>query len=113
LRTYQALANNTAMTDLNIAEIPHENGEIRFRYARKMSPDGSRWIRHGLFVAYHPNGAKASEGRYEEGVEQGVWRDYHENGQPAAEGQYDGGAEVGQWRYWNADGQPEVKPNDR
>jgi hypothetical protein len=77
LRAYQALANNAAMTDLNIAEIPHENGGMRFRYARKMSPDGSRWIRHGLFVAYHPNGVKASEGSYEEGVEQGAWRDYH------------------------------------
>ncbi|HEY9219445.1 MAG TPA: hypothetical protein VIO94_15470 [Phenylobacterium sp.] len=101
------------MTDLNIAEIPHEDGKVRFRDARKMSPDGTRWIRQGLFVAYHPNGAKASEGTYEEGVEQGVWRDYHENGQLAAEGQYEGGAEVGRWRYWNADGKPETKPAGR
>lgn len=101
------------MADLNIAEVLHENGNVRFRYARKMSSDGTRWIRHGLFLAYHPDGAKASEGHYEEGVEQGLWRDYHQNGQLAAEGQYDGGAEVGQWHYWNPDGQPDLKPNDR
>jgi len=98
------------MADLNIAEILHENGAVRFRYARKMAPDGLRWIRHGPFVAYHPNGVTASEGTYDEGVEQGIWRDYHENGQLAAEGQYDSGAEVGQWRYWNPDGASEVKP---
>lgn len=101
------------MADLNIAEISHENGELRFRYERKLSPDGTRWIRHGLFVAYHPSGVRASEGRYQEGAEQGLWRDYHENGQLAAEGQYDGGAQVGQWRFWNTDGQPEAEPHYR
>jgi antitoxin component YwqK of YwqJK toxin-antitoxin module len=92
------------MSELNIAEIPYENGEIRFRYSRCMSPDGSRWIRHGLFRAYHQNGALASEGNYVDGVEHGPWRDYHENGQLAAEGQYEHGQENGKWRYWNRDG---------
>ena len=92
------------MTDLHIAEIPFEDGGIQLRYGRKLSPDGSRWIREGLFRAYHPNGSLASEGTYLDGVEDGVWRDYHDNGQIAAEGEYSQGVEVGVWRYWNADG---------
>lgn len=96
------------MSDLQIAEIPFEVGGIRYRYARKMSPDGSRWIRDGLFQAFHPNGMLASEGTYREGLEDGKWRDFHENGQLAAEGAYIRGNEAGPWRYWKADGSVEA-----
>ena len=92
------------MVELNIAEIPYENGKIRFRYSRYMSGDGLRWVRHGLFRAYHENGALASEGAYVDGVEHGPWRDFHDNGQLAADGQYDHGREVDAWKYWNKDG---------
>lgn len=92
--------------DLNIAEVPYETGEIRFRYARIQSSDASRWIRHGLFCEYHKNGQVISEGNYVNGKEHGLWRDYYENGQLAAEGEYRDGVEAGQWRYWNPDGTP-------
>ena len=92
------------MSELNIAEIPFDDGSVRYRYARKMSPDGTRWIREGLFQAFHENGALASEGRYVDGVEDGQWRDYHDNGQLAAEGAYNAGSEVGDWRYWTREG---------
>ena len=72
--------------DLNIAEIPYDSGAIRFRYARVMAPDRTRWIRHGLFVEYHENGKLVSEGQYVDGKEDGLWRDFHANGQLAAEG---------------------------
>ena len=96
------------MDELHIAEVPFEDGGIRFRYARKMSADGSRWVRHGLFQAFHPNGALASEGTYHDGLEQGVWRDFHDNGQLAAEGSYQSGAQVNGWRYWGRDGNEEA-----
>ena len=92
--------------DLNIAEIPYESGQIRYRYARYLAPDGTQWVRHGPFMAYHPNGALASEGSYVHGKEHGPWRDYHENGQLAAEGEYADGVEVGTWHYWDASGAP-------
>ncbi|WP_431259359.1 toxin-antitoxin system YwqK family antitoxin [Roseateles chitinivorans] len=92
---------------LDIAEIPHESGSIRYRYSRVMAPDKTRWIRHGLFVAYHEDGAIASEGRYVDGEEDGVWRDFHSNGQRASEGQYRAGREVGLWRFWAPDGSEE------
>lgn len=95
--------------DLNIAEIPYESGEIRFRYTRVMSEDGSRWIRQGLFREYHQNGQVIAEGEYANGKEQGLWREYYPNGQLAAEGCYENGREVGEWRYWNPDGSIRVE----
>ena len=90
--------------DLNIAEIPFDSGEVHYRYSRYLAEDGKKWIRHGLFNAYHKNGQLASEGYYVHGLEDGVWQDFHENGQLAAKGIYEGGKEAGEWHYWNADG---------
>lgn len=94
-------------TDLNIAEIPYESGAIKFRYSRVMAPDKTRWIRHGLFVAYFEDGVVASEGRYVGGAEDGLWSDFHANGQRASEGIYRAGHEVGIWRFWRPDGTEE------
>ena len=96
------------MSELHIAEFPFEAGGVQYRYARKMSADGTRLIREGLFQAFYPNGVLASEGSYLDGQEDGPWRDYHTNGQIAAEGAYARGIESGVWRYWNADGTPSV-----
>src|SRR5215470_2559752 len=71
---------------LHIAEIPYEDGTIRFRYARILSADGTRWIKHGLFNAHHLNGTLSSEGMYVNGQEHGLWTEYHSNGQMAARG---------------------------
>jgi antitoxin component YwqK of YwqJK toxin-antitoxin module len=92
---------------LDIAEIPYESGEIHHRYSRYMSVDGTRWVRHGLFVGYHQNGQTKSEGQYVDGLEEGTWRDYYENGQIAAEGCYFKGKEQGYWRFWSATGTEE------
>lgn len=67
------------MADLEIAEIFYEGGGLRYRYSRYLVADGSRWVRHGPFVAYHEDGAVASDGTYEHGVEHGPWKDFHPN----------------------------------
>lgn len=95
------------MADLQIAEIPYPSGAVRFRYSRYLAADGSAWIRHGLFRAYHENGSLASEGNYEHGKESGAWRDYHPNGQVAAAGDYANGVQSGSWQYWSPNGTPE------
>ncbi len=95
------------LDQLHVAEIPHEGGGIRYRYSRYLSSDGSRWIRHGLFTEFHQGGAKASEGQYAHGQEEGVWQFFHLNGQLAAEGTYCAGKEEGVWRYWSETGQEE------
>ena len=97
--------------DLQIAEVPYPSGSLRCRYARYLSDDGKRWIRHGLFSAYYENGARKSEGAYKHGLEQGEWRDFHPNGVLAAEGRYEDGVEVGVWRFWNDSGAAEADIN--
>jgi antitoxin component YwqK of YwqJK toxin-antitoxin module len=92
---------------LHVAEIPYPSGAVRFRYARILSSDGKRWVRHGLFRAYSEDGELISEGSYSNGREEGLWRDFHENGQIAAEGFYVAGKEHGLWRFWSSDGTPE------
>ena len=94
-------------TTIHIAEIPYASGRVRYRYARRLSSDGQRWIRHGRFEHYAEDGTLLSEGSYVDGKEEGVWRDFHPNGQLAAEGHYSQGNEVGLWRYWAEDGRAE------
>jgi antitoxin component YwqK of YwqJK toxin-antitoxin module len=89
---------------LNIAEITNESRQVVARYSRYLAPDGSRWVRHGLYVAYHPSGQVASEVTYEHGLEEGLSRDYYPGGQLAAEGYYRAGKEEGIWRFWAQDG---------
>ena len=96
---------------LNIAEIPHESGAVRFRYARVLASDGTRWIRHGLFIEYGQDGTILSEGTYANGIEEGVWRDFYPDGKAASEGTYRGGREVGIWRFWNSGGVEETPKN--
>jgi antitoxin component YwqK of YwqJK toxin-antitoxin module len=96
------------MTELSLAEISYPDGIIRFRYTRYLSPDGTQWIRHGLFRAYWPDGSLASAGTYADGTEHGLWIDVHPNGRLAARGRYEHGVEVGEWEFWKADGSPEA-----
>jgi antitoxin component YwqK of YwqJK toxin-antitoxin module len=92
---------------LHIVEIPFPSGSIKCRYAFVLSPDGSKRIRHGRYVEYHPDGTVASEGNYAHDLEEGEWRDYHPNGQLAAVGTYVSGKEEGAWRFWDERGRPE------
>lgn len=89
---------------LYIAEVPYETGEVHFRYSRKISDDGTRWIRDGLFTEYYKNGNVASTGLYDNGFENGHWMDYHENGKIAAEGDFKNGKEFGKWSYYDENG---------
>ena len=94
-------------TELCIAEIPYETGELRWRYSRYLADDGSGWVRHGLSVQYYRNGQVAAQGEYVDGQESGKWRTYHENGQLASEGFYRAGKETGRWRFWDSRGEEE------
>src|SRR5258705_120146 len=92
---------------LHIAEIPFDSGAVRLRYARRLSDDGARWIRHGRFIEYYDGGVTKSEGEYFDGKEEGIWRDFHANGQLAAEGCYEAGKESGVWRFYDVNGKEE------
>lgn len=90
------------MNELFLVEIYDEFNNIQYRYTRYLSQDGAKWIRHGLFLAYYPNGIVSSEGYYEHGLEQGIWKDYHENGILASIGEYKNGEEYGLWKYYDS-----------
>ena len=92
---------------LEIAEIPFETGELKYRYARRLDADGAKWIREGLFQSFHQNGQISAEGQYRDGLEEGLWLTYHDNGQLASRGTYHQGQEDGDWEFWDRDGQPE------
>lgn len=67
---------------LYIAKIPYETGEIHYRYSRKISDDGTRWISDGLFTEYYQNGNIASTGLYDNGLENGFNCHEPNNGKP-------------------------------
>lgn len=85
------------------AETRSQDGGLRFEFTR-YADAGGKWVRHGAFKAFYADGTPASEGTYEDGLEQGAWRDFHDNGKVAAEGEYKGGKEHGTWTYYGADG---------
>lgn len=64
-------------------------GEYHYKYSKKLSPDGTCFIKDGLF---------------EELLEEGIWKDYHENGNLAAEGYYHKGKEVEIWKWYDEEG---------
>lgn len=88
---------------LNIAEIAYESGELKFRYARRLSANGAGWIRDGLFQSFHKNGQLSSEGQYRDGLEEGLWSTYQQDGQLASRGSYREGKEIGGWAFWDLD----------
>jgi antitoxin component YwqK of YwqJK toxin-antitoxin module len=96
-----------ATRTIETTEIKYQSGEVQFRFGQYLAADGRRWVRHGPFREFYPNGQVATEGEYEDGLQQGLWRDYHENGQVAAEGYFVDGAEDGVWQFWNAKGKME------
>ena len=60
----------------------------------------------GLWVSYHLNGQKWSEGTYgQDGEEEGEWSSWHPNGQLASWGTYVNGQETGRAVTWFANGQ--------
>lgn len=94
---------DACLVELQLAEVFYATGEIRFRYSRYKTPTGE-WVRHGLFLAYHPNGIVACMGQYNDGFETGQWTDFYPNGQRSAEGFYVLGQEDGAWKFWSDDG---------
>ncbi len=94
---------DACLVELQLAEVFYATGEIRFRYSRYKTPTGE-WVRHGLFLAYHPNGIVACMGQYNDGFETGQWTDFYPTGQRSAEGFYVLGQEDGAWKFWSDDG---------
>lgn len=64
-----------------------------------MEGDVRNGRRHGLWTAYHPNGAVASRNVYEKGVLHGPTTTFRPNGALYYRGQHAGGHPVGTWEF--------------
>lgn len=60
---------------------------------QRRAKDG-RWLDHGQFLQWHPNGTVAIEGTFLDGAKTGVWTFYDEKGKKTAEKFYKDGVET-------------------
>jgi len=58
-------------------------------------------LRDGVWISWHENGNKNSEGKYINGKENGKYRVWHPNGKLYYKGQYDMGRRVGVWEFYD------------
>jgi hypothetical protein len=103
----QLLAVAEDLRSHQVVELRDASGRKTSLYSRYLSPEGTKWLRHGLYQDFYPNGGLASESMYRHDLAHGPWRDLYENGQLAARGLYYQGKQVGTWEYWDPDGKPE------
>lgn len=107
-----------------VGSAPGSGGE---RYCGKPTAAG-QMVRHGWYTAWFPNGRKAMEGEYREGVRAGQWlrfwddgakfedltfrnglldgpyRSWHRTGTPSASGTYRENWQDGHWVFWHETG---------
>ena len=55
---------------------------------------GGKWINHGRYVIWHPNGKVALEGNFKDGFKEGKWTQFDETGKKVLERVYENGAEA-------------------
>jgi antitoxin component YwqK of YwqJK toxin-antitoxin module len=75
------------------------------------TPSPADAVRHGAFVAWHPNGQKSLEGRFESGEPTGEFQWWYANGQPQTKGFYDQGKSIGEWVWWHPNGMKMIEGN--
>lgn len=61
-------------------------------------------LRHGPYVAWHPNGQKRMEGQFSLGQPTGEFQWWYDNGQPKMKGEYYEGQRIGHWVWWHSNG---------
>lgn len=61
-------------------------------------------VRHGKWVFWHPNGARKTEGEYDQGRRSGEWTWWYENGQQRTVGAYLEDQPHGRWAWWRSNG---------
>ncbi len=64
--------------------------------------------KHGAWTAWHPNGQRQLEAKYEHDLQVGKFTWWHANGQKALEGQFEGGKQNGPWTWWYPNGQKSI-----
>jgi len=65
----------------------------------------------GLWISWHENGQKASEGNYVNELREGLWISWDSNGQKYEEGNYRNGKKEELWILWYENGQKSSEGN--
>jgi hypothetical protein len=86
-----------------IARATHPGGEPMY-VGQQLEQDG-KWVRHGRFEAWYPDGQAWEAGSYYLDRPHGLWEWWYEDGTPQARGDYDEGQHTGPWTYWHENGQ--------
>lgn len=98
----QSDSNNPKAPQGVTEEVSQQSG-LTIKTQMKTLHDGKK-IPHGTCTMFHPNGAKAGEGAYVDGKENGIWRAWREDGTLRMEGKYLFGLKEGKWTLWDDKG---------
>lgn len=93
------------LVDVRTLREDYQDGTIRVERSVRYFSDGST-VNHGPYTAWHPNGKKHYEGRYEDGKRVGEWTYYMDDGVKTKSGTYKDGQLDGVWTFW-LPGKPE------
>lgn len=86
-----------------LARATHPGGGPMYQ-GQQIEQDG-RWVRHGRFEAWYPDGQAWEAGSYYLDRPHGLWEWWYEDGTPQARGDYEEGQHTGPWTYWYENGQ--------
>lgn len=84
-------------------EVFSKDGQLHARFTAKETSPG-QWKPHGKYTKYHPDGTKAAEGSFVDGMKDGRWRSWRPNGKLASESYYERDRRDGTFRTWFANG---------
>lgn len=69
-----------------------EGGDIQFgpaikgnRTCEQQRGQDGKYLNHGKYIQWHPNGAVAVEGNFKDGHKEGIWMQYNEGGKKIKE----------------------------
>lgn len=105
--TYLALPNNiVAQKKIFYDKSWEKTKEKNASYYRIVTPEGSNYLVKDYYL---PENQLQMEGKYTSSKladvdREGVFVYYHRNGQKSSEGEYKAGKNVGEWTYWFKDG---------
>src|SRR5690606_37127443 len=82
----------------------HEGGDVSWEWKGEPSKGNrqclqhkdkaGRWVNHGRYVVWFPDGEVALEGNFKEGLKEGKWVQYDRTGKKILEKEFEGGTEI-------------------
>jgi antitoxin component YwqK of YwqJK toxin-antitoxin module len=71
---------------------------------RRRQLDFRLGVAHGVYAAWHSNGAKETVGEFCDGRPHGRWAEWHDDGSIASQSEFHRGVPCGTWKSWGRHG---------